>query len=458
MFLTLFTVALLIVVCAVISSTGSLGMSAALRVATLFALGAKYVCRWVWGRVAVSLSLGTERLRVVSCARLLCEDMGPVFVKFGQIVGSSAGLFPEAVVLEFGKCLDRVKPISFESVEQTIREELGELGNELAFVDPEPLASASIAQVHAAELTDGTKVVVKVQRPGIKGLVDVDVQILAWLAKGILKVVPNAAIANPRAIVEDFAKTLEEELDFRLEAENLSRFNECARDLGYSDIRAPVPHLGLSTRRVLVMERFFGVRVDDVESIRKRGVDAEAGLIRGLRAWLQMVMFHGFFHGDVHAGNLWLLDDGDIGFLDFGIVGRFDQSQREQITRYLVSLGSGNFEELTDVMAEMAGDPRRIDRDVLARELQEAYEPLRQAALADIDPAEVVPRLNRVAVKHGLVLPREFVLITKQILYFDRYARLLAPELNLFTDPRLVSGLVADIQKMRATPRGPTIH
>jgi aarF domain-containing kinase len=392
-------------------------------------------------------------------ARLLCEDMGPTFIKFGQIVASSAGMFPEKYVAEFQKCLDRVRPFAFEEVMATIHEELGpDRADQLIEIDPQPLASASIAQVHTAKLADGSEVVIKVQRPSIDHRTRADVRLMRGAAQVIAALVPGARLANPVGIVEDFAHTLREELDFRMEAQNLDQFNDIMREHGHGDIRAPVPEWDLTTRKVLVMERFFGTRVDHAEEILARGVDAEAALVKGIRAWFQCVVFHGFFHGDVHAGNLMILDNEDLGFLDFGIVGRFDDEQRRLVTDYIVAFAMGNFRRLAEVITEMGGVPPKLDFDAFAADLDEAYSPLLKLSFGELNYAEMLPRIHRVARRHNMSVPKEFVLITKQMLYFDRYAKLLAPTLNVFTDPRLVGGLMQDLQAAKLAepkPRSP---
>src|SRR5262245_51214895 len=227
-----------------------------------------------------------ERITLPVALRLFCEDMGPTFIKFGQIVASSAGMFPARYTLEFQKVLDQVRPFPFAKVTDIVRQELGERAPELGDIDPDPLAAASIAQVHTATLSDGTGVVLKVQRPGIQRLIASDVRLMLALARAIARLFPRRVeFINPVAFVEDFAATLREELDFRKEAENQDRFNEIMRDLNYRDVRAPVPNWALTTQRVLVMERFIGTRVDDEVAIRGRGLDGEEKLVHGLRAW-----------------------------------------------------------------------------------------------------------------------------------------------------------------------------
>ncbi|HEX4417831.1 MAG TPA: AarF/UbiB family protein [Kofleriaceae bacterium] len=382
--------------------------------------------------------------------RMWCEDMGPTFIKFGQIIASSAGMFPDPYVKEFQKVLDRVKPFAFDGVQRTLDEELGgEKAAHLIDIEPRQLASASIAQVHTAKLRDGTPVVIKVQRPGIIPRCMADMKLMRSLARIVARFRKNAELANPVGVVDDFTKTLTEELDFRKEAENLDRFNEIMRELGHKNIHAPVPHHEYTTRKILVMERFSGLRVDRFDEIKARGIDGESMLIDGLRAWFQCVVFYGFFHGDVHAGNLMLLDDGTIGFLDFGIVGRFDDAERYLVTDYMIAFASGNYKRLAEIIIEMSGKPANLDLDAFVKDLGETYRPLLTLSFAEVNYAEFLPGIQRTATRHRMRMPNEFILITKQLLYFDRYAKALAPKLNVFTDPRLVLGMMQDIQKAR---------
>jgi predicted unusual protein kinase regulating ubiquinone biosynthesis (AarF/ABC1/UbiB family) len=394
-----------------------------------------------------------KRLDRPMLARMFCEDMGPTFLKFGQIIASSAGLFPDRYVKEFQKVLDRVRPFPFADVQRILGEDLGpERAAQLTNIVEKPLASASIAQVHTAELTDGTRVVIKVQRPGIDKRIAADMKIMRFVARIVARLRRGADLANPVGVVDDFTATLDEELDFHKEAANLDRFNEIMRELGHANIRAPVPHNDLTTRRVLVMERFSGIRVDQFDEIKRRGIDGELKLVAGLRAWFQCVVFYGFFHGDVHAGNLMLLDDEDIGFLDFGIVGRFDDRQRFLVTDYMIAFSMGAFKRLAEVIVEMGGSVRtdKLDMDAFAKDLDDTYSPALKKSFGELNYAELLPGIQKTATRHRVKMPKEFILITKQLLYFDRYAKALAPKLNVFTDPRLILGMMGDIQKVRA--------
>lgn len=433
-------------------AVAALGVAAALSsrttrrlLATAWA-GLKVGAGMLWARIRGQKGAGPALMRTAF------EDLGPTYVKLGQLVASSEGLFPEAYSLEFRKCLDRVRPFSFADVQRTLREELGRDPDEVfASLDPTPLASASIAQVHAARLKDGQEVVIKVQRPRISAIVEADLRVLKLGAKA-MALSPRGELANPVGIVEDFEANLREELDFRCEAESMAEFNRIMAEHGHAQVAAPKVVKELSTKRVLVMERFFGHRVDDVEALRASNVDGEAQLLLGMRAWFQCMILHGFFHGDVHAGNLMALDDGRIGFLDFGIVGRFPRARREQVTDYLLAFAAGDFRKLAEVMVSMGALDGSVDLDALSKDLAKAYGPMLESDLSAIKYADLIPAILRISVRHGMRMPRDFVLVTKQMLYFDRYAKLLAPKLNVFRDPRIVSALAMDVMQARMQP------
>lgn len=414
------------------------------RLLSTFFIAAKYGTLYLTGVLHL-----TRRLQRPMMLRLIFEDLGSTYIKLGQIIASSPGLFTDRYVDEFRNCLDRVRPFPFERAMSILREDLGDTALELV-VESQPLASASIAQVHGARDEAGEDLVVKIQRPEIQGLIEADLTIMRFWARVAAALLPTVRLANPVGIVEDFSKTIHEELDFVKEGENIDEFNRIMGELGHDQICAPRVDWPRTTRRVLTMERFHGHNVDDVETIRASTVDAEGKLLEGMRAWFQCVMFYGLFHGDVHAGNLMWLDDGRIGFLDFGIVGRFDSQQRKMVTRYVMSFATGQFQQLAEVMVEMGSATATVDVQQLTRDVERAYAPLRQMNFAEMKYIDLLPNILRMARRHQLRLPREFVLIVKQVLYFDRYAKLLAPDLNVFTDPRVFSALAQDVARALA--------
>ena len=399
---------------------------------------------------------GDEKLQAgPSELRRAFERLGPTYIKFGQLIASSSGLFPDRYVNEFQRCLDRVPPEPWPLVEQTLTRALGGPPRALLqHLETSVLASASIAQVFGAIGTDDEgavrELVVKVQRRNLPELVRADVGML-MLGAELLQHVPRVRNANPRGIVAEFDRSIHEELDFLGEAQRMEEWNAIMRQLGRTDVCAPRPVRRLCRREVLVMERFHGVRVDDVEGIRARGYSAEqaeARLVDGVLAWFQGLLRFGFFHGDVHAGNLMMLDDGRLGFLDFGIIGRLGRTRRQQIARYIMAFATRDFAALARLMAEMgAVDAKRTDAEWtrFSEDLVDTYSPFLGKAMHEIDYTQVIPKLIRVSREHGTRLPSDFILITRQLLYFDRYAKLLAPSLNLFADPRIVLTIGAEL-------------
>jgi aarF domain-containing kinase len=376
------------------------------------------------------------------------EHLGPTYVKLAQLVASSEGMFPDAYCLEFQKCLDRVPPFSIDDVRETVREEFGR-EPELIFreLEEQPLASASIAQVHGAVLQDGSSVVLKVQRPNLHGVVAADLRVLRSLAK-LMESLPSGEMASPVAVVEDFALNLAEELDFRNEAKNLDQFNEIMQQHGFEGVAAPKPDHSLCGVRALVMERFYGVRIDDKDALADAANELEDKLIMGMRAWFRCLLVHGFFHGDVHAGNLMVLNDGRIGFLDFGIVGRFTGTRQQLVSDFLLSTATRDYRKLARSMLEMAG-AKNVDEAGLSADLERQVAPL-------LDPqkpakyADMIPAITRSGLRYRVAMPRDFVLILKQMIYFDRYAKLLAPKLNIFADPRIIKNLMEDLMLAQA--------
>ena len=371
--------------------------------------------------------------------RLAFTELGTTYIKLGQVIASGEGLFPQPYVDEFQSLLDQVPAFPSEQARTLLERELGKpIGEVFASFDDEPMAAASIAQVHAARLHSGEDVVVKLQRPDIADRIESDLRILrgaAWIAE---RLVPDADLLNPVGVVDDFTATIREELDFRREAATMDEFNDAMVKSGLDDCVAPRAHWDLTTSRALVMERFHGYKLTDVEAVMAQIDDPEAWLIRGMRAWLESYMNFGFFHGDVHAGNFMLVADGRIGFLDWGIVGRFEGSARKLLNRYLVAFNTGAFQRLGEIMVLLGSPKEPVDLDELSRDLEEAYGPLIHKTFRDIQYGDILPRIQEVAVKHKLRLIREMILGTKQFIYFDRYAKILAPHLNVFTDPRLM--------------------
>ncbi|HET9733534.1 MAG TPA: AarF/UbiB family protein [Acidimicrobiales bacterium] len=372
------------------------------------------------------------------------EDLGPTYVKLAQLIASSPGLFPDVLADEFRACLDEVPPVDADDIIEVITSELGAHPDTLfACFERKPLASASIAQVHAAELRDGTDVVVKVQRPGIAPRLQADLAILERIARLLERTSAKGRMANPVAVVEDFATTLAQELNFVIEARAMERFETNLRAYGSNDnVRVPAVHWPLTTPRVLTMERIHGYKIDDLAQLGTTGWDLAGALKRGVRAWMEAALQHGLFHGDVHAGNLMLDTDGNIVFLDFGICGTLDDATRTIVRTGLPALLiDKDFQTVATAIYQMGAVLRPADLEQSARDIAEIVEPILGRPLSEISYGQVLIDIVRIGTRYEVRLPRELVLVAKQMLYFERYAKLMAPDWAILNDPELIGFL-----------------
>jgi ubiquinone biosynthesis protein len=376
--------------------------------------------------------------------RVAAEKLGPTYIKLGQIVASGDGIFPPELVAEFKKCRDQVPAEEWTVIERVIAEELGRSPYEVfALIDHRPLAAASIAQVHRAELLDGTEVVIKVQRPSVVRRVQQDLAVMAWLAPHLVGRIPIAALANPPALVELFAETIVEELDFRLEAENMLDIASTFSILGQHDFVVPRPHPTLVTRRMLVMERLSGFNFSDVQGMRAAGIDTDAVVRSGMIGFLEGAMMHGIFHGDLHGGNLFILPSGKIALLDFGITARLSESKRLALLSLIVGASNGHIPSQVAALRDLGALPENTDVETVIAQLGLDRPPIDPTSLT---PDELVGELQR-SIKSLLALgarmPKELMLFVKNMVFLDGAIATLAPDLDLFGEIEAISLMFA---------------
>lgn len=387
--------------------------------------------------------IGNSSSETRSMAQLLrksFEELGATYIKLGQLIASATGLFPKEYVEEMQLCLDQVSPVHFETVKKILEEEFKDGYNKVfLFIDEKPLASASIAQVHAATLVTGEDVVIKVQRPGIEVKLNADLNLLYVSAYVFEKIASNSARASLTGIVKDFHSSIMEEVDFLKEAKNIEEFDDFLSTIGQSQVMVPKVYHQASTKKVLTMQRLHGVALTDLQSIKRLVKDPEKTLILALNTWFQSLMFCGFFHADVHAGNLMVLEDGRLAFIDFGIVGRIKQNIWNALLDLVDGFGHNDYTKIAIALVEMNATDQEIDIKNFAKQLESVFTEFNKLGesiekSADIGEAqinELMIQLVQASEENGLKIPREFGLLFKQMLYFDRYIRLLAPELNI---------------------------
>ncbi|WOH01276.1 hypothetical protein DCAR_0520658 [Daucus carota subsp. sativus] len=395
--------------------------------------------------------------------RKLFERLGATYIKLGQFIASAPTLFPPEYVEEFQYCFDRAPAIPFEEIKKILREEFrGPIDGVFEYVDPTPIASASIAQVHGARLR-GTRedVVIKVLKPGIEDTLVADLNFVYVVARILEFLNPELSRTSLVAIVKDIKDSMLEEVDFTKEAANIDAFRRYLESMGLTrQATAPKVYQQCSTKRVLTMERLYGVPLTDLDSIRSLVASPESSLVTALNVWFGSLLACESFHADVHAGNLWLLRDGRIGFLDFGIVGRISPNTWNAMEVFLASLASEEYESMASALVEMGATSKVVDSNAFAKDLEKIF-----SSIKDLDTEILVatargPNSNatavsanlvvderqmnalfldviRVSESYGLKFPREFALLMKQLLYFDRYTRLLAPNMNMLQDERI---------------------
>src|SRR5690606_20035384 len=397
-------------------------------------------------------SRGSLQQKVIKELPKTFSDLGPTYVKFGQIIASSPGAFGEPLSREFRSLLDRVPPADPTAVRNLARQELGADASELfKHFDDKPFASASIAQVHYATLHTGEEVVGKIQRPGIRRRVTADLQILKHGAR-LVELAKLGRRLSAQDVVADFADNLAEELDFRLEAQSMDTWvaHMHASPLG-KNIRVPQVYWDLTSERVLTMERVSGVRIDDVAALRKKGFDGTELVKALLFSLFEGGLRHGLFHGDLHAGNLYADDDGKIVFFDFGIMGRIDPRTRwllrELVYALLVKKDHAAAGKIVVLMGAVGTTKPEAQA---AKDLEKFATPLTMSTLGDMSYAEIGRQLSALAEAYDVKLPRELVLIGKQFLYVERYMKLLAPKWQMMSDPELTgyfANFMVDIKR-----------
>ena len=376
--------------------------------------------------------------------RRAVETLGPTYIKLGQIISSGEGLFPAELVEQFKLCRDRVPAEPFSTVRLTVERDLGaRLEDVFEWFDEKELAAASIAQVHAARLRTGEDVVVKVQRPDVASLVRRDLRVMSYIAPHLVGRIPIAALANPPALVELFAETIVEELDFRLEASNMIDVAAALHDLGQDGYVVPRPHPTLVTRRVLVMERVSGFNFDDVVGMKDAGIDTEAVIRTGMIAFMEGAMIHGIFHGDLHGGNLFVLPDGRTALLDFGIVARLSHERRLAFLRLMLSATTNDMTGQMAALRDLGALPPDTDLAAVIRDLRLDQATIDPTTLTGEEMVAEVQRVVKALLGYGARLPKELMLYVKNMVFLDGAIARLAPELDILGEVANISLLFA---------------
>ena len=390
---------------------------------------------YVRGGRRSELSTSEGRARLARSVRLAMEDGGVTFVKLGQVLSTRRDLLPAEFISELSRLQDDAAEVPWPAIEQVLRSELGaEVGELFASFDREPIAAASIAQVHAATLTSGARVVVKVRRPDVSQIVDRDLDIAGRLAARLERSTNWGRAVGAAGLAAGFAGALREELDLRVEARNMT---SVAAAPGRRGIAIPVPCQPLCTGLVLVMERFDGRPLAAIDA--GMPADVRAALARSLLdCLLREIMLEGTFHADPHPGNVLLLADGRLGLLDFGSVGRIDRGLRSALQRLLLALDKGDPAGLADALLEVVERPEELDELRLERMLGRF---LARHVAAGITPdVTMFTDLFRIVSSHGLAVPPEIAAVFRALATMEGTLTQLAPGFDIVAEARRFAG------------------
>lgn len=362
--------------------------------------------------------------------RMAFEELGPTFIKLGQVLSTRSDFIPPQYLFELAKLQDDVPPFSYEDVEEIFLAEMGRKPAELfAEFKREPLAAASIGQVHEGVLWAGEQIVVKVQRPKIEKIIAVDLEILAHIAILMEKFLEELQGHRPTAIVEEFARTISKEIDYSVEIANMERFaKQFERN---STIYVPKVYRDLSCERILTMENIQGVKASDVDQLRKQGADLPLVAERGTNLIMEQIFVHGFFHADPHPGNIFILPDNLICFLDFGMMGRLSRQNREDFTDLVLYMVGRNERRVTESVLKLTDHYKDIDRDALSRDLSEMLDRYLYLPLRELEAGKILQDLLELVSHHQIFFKPNFYLMMKAITTVEEVGRLLDPDLEL---------------------------
>ncbi len=372
------------------------------------------------------------------------ERLGPTFVKLGQIMASSPGLFPAPLAVAAQRCLDAMTPFDTQAAREMIRRDLGHLpGAMFKEFDETPLSAASIGQVHACVLPDGREAVVKVQRPNIREQMTTDLRISYRLARTMERRFGFARNANAVALIEEMHLVTFGELNPALEAWNQHRFRDKIGAFGDNGwVTAPEIYWDYCGPHTICMERMTGIPMDEFDAIRHLGFDGELILRRGAKSWLEAVIVHGPFHADLHAGNLWVLDDGRTCYLDFGMMGELPSDYRQLLKDlFYTFMFDRDFSRIARGYKRLGliGEETGTDEEVGQR-MQLVIAPMLGAS-STMSLGDFIMSALDMMKQYGMTAPRQLVLFAKQLLYIERYIKGLAPQWQFATDLFLVKNI-----------------
>lgn len=362
--------------------------------------------------------------------RLALEELGPTFIKLGQLLSTRPDLIPRTYLAELAKLQDSVPPIPFSDITTHLQQELGGRHESLiASIDPEAIAAASIAQVHAATLRDGTRVVVKVRRPGIVETVETDIDLMMAFAHLAERHIPGLSLYDPVGVVREFARTIRREMDLAREGRTIEKF----RDNFQGDQTLVFPRVFWegTSQGVLTMERIDGIKVSDLEALDTAGIDRKLIALSGAEAFLRMVVDHGFFHGDPHPGNVMILPGNRICLLDYGMVGHLDDHLREYLADILLAIVNRDVDGIVSILLSSGEITDPVEPQRLRRELAEFIDSYYEVPLKDLEVGKLLLDFIEIITTFRIRLQPDFILLAKALVTVEGMGRQLDPDFDM---------------------------
>jgi ubiquinone biosynthesis protein len=363
--------------------------------------------------------------------RLVLEELGPSFIKLGQLLSTRADIFPPEYIEEFKKLQDRIPPVQFDDIQQIIEDELKHPVNELfEMINPESIAAASVAQVHFAKLFTGETVAVKVIRPGIRKKMREDIALMYYFANKIEKSFEIGGLIGATNLVEEFERMVQKELDMYVEAGSIEKFANNFKEI--NEIYIPKVHWGYTTKSVLVMEHIEGIKMDQVEALRAHGIDPKEVAMIGLRAFCRQLMEVGFFHADPHPANTIVMYDGRVSLIDFGITGYLDEETMLQLANLLLGLSERNYDMVMEGLLETAMiNAETMDLNSFRMDLKDMCEPFFGRSLRTISVKDVYDQAIALVLKYHIKVPRNLLLLSKTFIQTESLGKILDSDASL---------------------------
>ncbi len=363
--------------------------------------------------------------------RRMMEELGPSFIKLGQLMSVRADLFPPEYIEEFKKLQDSVPPVSFSAVRKVVETELGKpIDDIFSEFSPESIAAASVAQVHEARLMNGDRVAVKIIRPGIERKIREDIHVMHFFAEKLEKMFEFARIVGMVNLVKEFERTIFRELDMYIEGGNIEKF--AANFEGSDEIHTARVYWEHTSKSVLVMEYIDGIKMDEVDRIREAGIDPKEVAMIGLRSFSRQLMDFGFFHADPHPGNTLVMYDGRVSLVDFGIIGYLDEETMMQVANIFLGYAEHDYDMVMDAFRN-AGiiDDEKIDLKRFRTDLKDMSEPFYGRSLQTISVKDVYEQVMKLAYKYRIRLPRNLLLLLKTFVQTEGLGKILGSDASI---------------------------